>query len=54
VIADQKRLLGGAGEKSATEAAATIELKSRTRVRERRRSPQAFPAERPGSADGDV
>jgi hypothetical protein len=34
VIADQKRLLGGAGEKSATEAAATIELKSRIRVRE--------------------
>ncbi|MEO6744443.1 MAG: M1 family metallopeptidase [Caldimonas sp.] len=34
LIADQKRLLGDAGEKAATEAAAAIELKSRIRVRE--------------------
>ncbi len=34
LIADQKRLLGNAGEKAAKEAAATIELKSRIRLRE--------------------
>jgi len=34
LIADQKRLLGNAGEKAAKETAAAIELKSRIRTRE--------------------
>jgi hypothetical protein len=34
LIADQKRLLGNAGEKAANETAAAIELKSRIRARE--------------------
>ena len=34
LIADQKRLLGDAGEKAAKEAAAAIELKSRIRTRD--------------------
>ena len=34
LIADQKRLLGDAGEKTAKQAAAAIELKSRIRMRD--------------------